>query len=89
MVITSDRGVTWLADGYADTPPSALRHPTAQVIAPLTRSLALVGRHDTDRLNITSSEVNRFVAFTASSWIAGPTKDIVESALVDRELLLS
>jgi len=35
--ITSDRGVAWLADGYADTPPAALRHPTAQVVAPLTR----------------------------------------------------
>ena len=35
--ITSDRSVAWLADGYADTPPAALRHPTAQVVAPLTR----------------------------------------------------
>lgn len=26
--ITSDRVVTWLADGFAGTPPAALRHPT-------------------------------------------------------------
>ncbi len=45
VFITSDRSAAWLADGYADTPPAALRHPTAQVVAPLTRKVALVGRH--------------------------------------------
>lgn len=68
--ITSDRVVTWLADGLADTPPAALRHPAAQVVAPLTRKTALVGRHETQRLNVTPREVNRFVASTASSWVA-------------------
>ena len=82
--ITSDRGVAWLVDGYADTPPAALRHPTAQVVAPLTRKTALVGRHSAVRLNVTPRDVNRFVAFASADWIAGPTREIVEQALSDR-----
>jgi hypothetical protein len=87
--ITSDRGVAWLADGYADTPPSALRHPTVQVVAPLTRRLALVGRNETSKLEVTPRQINRFMAFATSNWVAGPTKDAVETALADRETLLS
>ena len=85
--ITSDRGVAWLVDGFADTPPAALRHPTAQVVAPLTRKIALVGRHETRHLQITPREVNRFVAFAASDWIVGPTRNVVEKALNDRSVL--
>ena len=85
--ITSDRAVTWLADGFADTPPMALRHPTVQVFAPLTRKTTLIGRRETKRLQVTPREVNRFIAFTASSWVAGPTKNIVEQATQDRAAL--
>jgi hypothetical protein len=81
--ITSDHGVAWLVDGYADTPPAALRHPTAQVVAPLTKKFSLVGRHQTDRLNVTPRQVNRFIAFAASNWIAGPTIEVVRQALID------
>lgn len=42
--VTSDRGVTWMVDGYADARPTALRDPSAQVVAPLSRGVALVGR---------------------------------------------
>jgi hypothetical protein len=82
--ITSDRSVAWLADGYADTPPAALRHPTAQVVAPLTRKVALVGQHGGHELQVAPREINRFVAFAASDWIAGPTSDAVGQALADR-----
>ncbi len=82
--ITSDRSVAWLADGYADTPPAALRHPTTQVVAPLNKTVALVGRHGAGTLGVTPSEVNRFIAFAASGWIAGPTSDVVRQALSDR-----
>ena len=82
--ITSDRGVAWLADGYADTPPAALRHPTAQVVAPLTRKVALVGRNETNKLHVTPREVNRFIASAASEWVAGPTKSVIEQAIRDR-----
>jgi Protein of unknown function (DUF4238) len=82
--ITSDRSVAWLADGYADTPPAALRHPTAQIFAPLTRESAPVGRHGAAALGVTPREMNRFVAFAASDWIAGPTAEVVRQALIDR-----
>ena len=87
--ITSDRAVAWLADGFADTPPAALRHPTAEVVAPLTRKTALVGRHVTKRLQVTPREVNRFIAAAASSWVAGPTKSVVEQAIQDRTAVLT
>jgi hypothetical protein len=82
--ITSDRGVAWIVDGYADTPPSVLKHPSARLFAPLTRQLALVGRHGTAALDVTLREVNRIIAFTASHWIAGPTAEVVRQALTDR-----
>jgi Protein of unknown function (DUF4238) len=81
--ITSDRSVAWLADGYADTPPAALRHPRAQVFAPLTRKVALVGQHGGRKLDVTPREINHRVAFAASDWIAGPTSDVVRQALTD------
>lgn len=84
LFITSDRGIAWVADGSPDTPPAALRHPTAQVVAPLTRTVALVGRHGAGPLRVTPREVNQFVAFAASGWIAGPTSDVVRRALADR-----
>ncbi|MBI3527299.1 MAG: DUF4238 domain-containing protein [Betaproteobacteria bacterium] len=87
--VTSDRVVTWLADGFADTPPAALRHPTTEVVAPLTRRTALIGRHETQRLEVTPREVNRFIASTASSWVAGPTRSVVEQALQDRAATLA
>jgi hypothetical protein len=82
--ITSDRSVAWLVDGHADTPPAALRHPAAQVVAPLTSKIALGGRHGAAALNVIPREVNRFIAFAASDWIAGPTADVIRQALVDR-----
>jgi hypothetical protein len=82
--ITSDRAVAWIVDGCIDTPPAALRHPTTQVLAPLTRKVALIGKHGSDKLNFTAREVNRRIACTASKWLAGPTKEAVEQALGDR-----
>jgi hypothetical protein len=86
--VTSDRAVTWLADGFADTPPAALRHSKAQVVAPLTRRTALVGRNETTKLGVTPREINRFIASTASSWLAGPTRSVVEQAIQDRRAVL-
>jgi hypothetical protein len=86
--VASDRGVAWTADGYADTPPAALRHPKAQVVAPLTRKVALVGRNERGTLQVTPREVNRFIACVASDWIVGPTKSVVEQAILDRATAL-
>jgi hypothetical protein len=84
--ITSNRGVTWIVDGLADTPPAALRHHAAQVVAPLSQHVALVGRHasQTGPLRVSPREVNRFIASSTSDWIAGPNKEIIELALRDR-----
>jgi hypothetical protein len=82
--ITSDRGVAWIVDGYVNTPPAALRHANAQIVAPLTRKVALVGRNQTDALHVAPREVNRFTACVASDWIAGPKREVVEQAIGDR-----
>ena len=82
--ITSDRGVAWLADGYVDTPPAALRHAKAQVVAPLTRKVVLFGRNETHKFQVTPREINRFIACAASGWVAGPTRSVVEQAIQDR-----
>jgi len=82
--VTSDRAVTWMADGFIDQPPAALRHSSAQLVATLTRRTALVGRRRRCTLNVSPREINRFVAVTASKWLAGPTKSALEQALTDR-----
>lgn len=83
--VIGDRGVSWLVDGYADMPPAALRDPAAEVIAPLTRKIALVGRHAGSTFALSPREVNQRIAFAASNWVAGPTKEVVEQALRDRD----
>ena len=82
--VTSDRAIAWIADGLANTPPASLRHPTAQILAPLTRGVALLGRHCSDGLDVTPRDVNRLVASMASGWIVGATADVVRQALADR-----
>jgi hypothetical protein len=83
--ITSDRGVAWLIDGYhGETPPAALRDPLAMVFAPLTSRLTLIGRHGEDPINATPREINCRIALAASAWVAGPTREAVRQALIDR-----
>lgn len=82
--IISDRGASWLVDGYADMPPGMLNDPAAEVIAPLTRKLALVGRGSSLHGPLTPRDVNLRIAFAASGWIAGPTEQVVQQALKDR-----
>jgi hypothetical protein len=85
--VTSDRGVTWLIDGHhGETPPAALRDPGAVVVAPLTRNLALIGHHGKEALDATSWGINCLTAISASTWIAGPTREVVQRALFDRAL---
>lgn len=82
--VTSDRGVAWLADGQSNTPPAALRHPTAQVFAPLTNRIALVGRNEAQPMNVTPRQINSHIASATSEWIAGASREIVEQAMNDR-----
>jgi hypothetical protein len=82
--IIADRPVGWVADGCINEPPNCLRHPSAYVLAPLSSTLMLVGRHTTEPWAVTPSEVNAVVASWAHDWIAGPTQATVQSALRKR-----
>jgi len=84
--VTSDRAVTWIVDGFVDTPPAALRDPSAVIIAPLTRRFALIGKHGKEPLNVTARQINQIVAASASNWVAGASRETVEQAMEDRAI---
>jgi hypothetical protein len=42
----------------------------------------------TQTLTVTPREINARVAFAASDWVAGPTAEVVEKAIIDRQALL-
>ncbi len=82
--VIADRAVGWVADTVINAPPSALRDPSAYVLAPLSRNLVLVGRHDDSPWSVTPQQVNAVVACWSSEWIAGPTESTVAAALEAR-----
>jgi hypothetical protein len=86
--IIADRAVGWAADGYVDAPPACLRHPSAYVIAPISKTLLVVGRHTRLPWSVTPSRINGIVACWAHEWVAGPTREVVEEALTVRRLNL-
>ena len=79
--ITSDRGVTWSADGQHHVPPSALRHPSSEVIAPLTSEVALLGCGSPPSRTVTAEEINARIALSAVQWVAGASEAVVQAAL--------
>lgn len=83
--IIGDRPVGWGVPDCLDAPPCCLRDPSGFLIAPLSRSLVLVGRNDLDAWELTPRQVNAILAAWSYHWIAGPTSDVVASALRDRE----
>jgi hypothetical protein len=87
--VVADRPVGWIVDGYIDTPPSALRHSSAYLLAPICRTLLLVGKHTSDHWLVTTAQVNAVVASWAHEWIAGPTEATVRSALDNRHVALA
>jgi hypothetical protein len=82
--VIGDRPVGWGVPECLDAPPSCLRDEAAFLIAPLSRSLALVGRNDSTPWAVTPSQVNALLAAWSLDWIAGPTADVVADALSDR-----
>jgi hypothetical protein len=86
--VIADRAVGWAADGYVDAPPSCLRDPSAYVLAPLSSTIVLVGRHTTDPWRVTPAQVNAVISVWAHDWIAGPTRRTVEAALAARRAAL-
>ena len=87
--IIANRAVGWAADGYVNAPPSCLRDPSAYVLAPISRSLVLVGRHSTEKWNVSPDRINAIITCWAHDWIAGPTRATVDAALKSRRLALS
>src|SRR5262249_31135368 len=53
-----------------DAPPCCLRDKSAFLIAPLSRSLALVGRNDSTPWAVTPSQVDALLAAWSLDWIA-------------------
>ncbi len=83
--IIGDRPVGWGVPDCLDAPPCCLRDPSAFLIAPLSRSLAVVGRNDPEAWAVTAPKVNAILAAWSYDWIAGPTAGVVADALRDRE----
>lgn len=84
--VIGDRPVVWGFSDALDVPPAALRHRHAQIIAPLTRSIALFGFNPAGEppTVIRVQNVNRAMSTGARAWIAGPTQSAVLSALALR-----
>jgi hypothetical protein len=86
--IIGDRPVGWGVPDCLDAPPCCLRDPSAFLIAPLSHSLALVGRNDSDAWAVTPAQINAVLAAWSHDWIAGPTPSVVADALRDRNVVM-
>lgn len=85
--ILGDRPVVWGFAGALDLPPSVLRVSSAQLLAPLTRSLALAAYNPSgdSPSEVRVGDLNRAVTLAAQNWIAGPTEHTVVDALRHRQ----
>ena len=85
--IIGDRPVGWGVPDCLDAPPCCLRDPSAFLIAPLSRSLILVGRNDSGPWAVTPRQINAVLASWSYDWIAGPTEEVVTNAIRDRRII--
>jgi hypothetical protein len=83
--VIGDRPVGWGVPDSLDAPPCCLRDPSAFLIAPLSQSLALVGRNDDNLWSVTPQQINAILAAWSHDWVAGPTFDCVVDAIRDRQ----
>lgn len=79
--VIGDRAVGWGVPDCLDAPPCCLRDPDAFLIAPVTRSLVLVGRNNAAPWSVTPAQINQMIAVWSHEWIAGPSAKVVQSAL--------
>jgi hypothetical protein len=82
--VIGDRPVGWGVPDRLDAPSSCLRDPAAFLIAPLSRTLVLVGRNSPAPWSVSPRQINAILAAWSHDWIAGPTLDCVTDALRDR-----
>jgi hypothetical protein len=84
--VTSDRPVIWTAGGVkTDAEPYWLEHEAVQLFVPLSSRTALLAGMtpvpaDTE---VDHRLINAVIAAHATSWIAGPTRAVVEEAAAD------
>lgn len=86
--VIGDRPVGWGVPDCLEAPPNCLRDESAFLVAPPTRSLALVGRNDSTPWQVTPEQMNTMLAAWAHEWVAGPTKEVAIEALRGRRALL-
>jgi hypothetical protein len=86
--VIGDRPVGWGVPECLDAPPSCLRDEAAFLVAPLSRSLALVGRNNSTAWNVTPSEINALLSAWACDWVAGATEAVVAEALRHRRKIM-
>ncbi len=81
--VIGDRPVIWGWQHRTDLPPSVLRALGVQLLAPLTRSLALLGCHKEDEPpnEVLSKDVNAAMLGFATKWVAGPTESTLRQIL--------
>jgi hypothetical protein len=81
--VIGDRPVVWGIAGDLSVTPAALRLGDAQLVVPLTSTVAWFAQGPAgERPNaVTPTEVNGVIAAGASDWIAGPTREVVLEAL--------
>jgi hypothetical protein len=81
--VISDRPVVWGFRGAVSVKPNELRHPDVQLLAPLSRSLALFAFHASAAPpdQVRPDQVNGVMAAAARRWVAGADPHSVASAL--------
>lgn len=81
--IIGDRPVAWGFWGALTVMPASLRNPNVQLIAPITRTIALVAYNSAggQPTEVRPSELNQIIASVARKWIAGPSESVVRGAL--------
>lgn len=95
--IVGDRPVVWgvrqLTDkGWTtqlDVPPYYLRDRHVQLVAPLTRSIALLAFHASSPppARVTPHDVNRIIASGAQRWIFGPKQSTIRAVIDDKAVV--
>ena len=84
--IIGDRPVVWGFQDAIDDPPSALQHPSVQLFAALTRSVALFAyrAEASPPSEVPYTTLNNAIASASQEWIAGPTREAVTDAMRSR-----
>jgi hypothetical protein len=87
--VLGDRPVVWGVDGLLDLPPSALRNPNVQLIAPLSGSICLLAHHaeGSPPNGVPPEHITCWMAFTAKRWIVGADEHTVSEALTARKTI--